>query len=106
MTTLIVKKNGVEMFSTELETFMLSGNELTSSIKLKQFIDMPMLQNQMYFITIQNDAGNGIVEKPAIYRSYLFSVTDTKIQQQDEKGELIEVPMNIVSANQILFEYL
>lgn len=106
MTKLIIRKNEIEVFKISLDNFMLSGNELTTNIKIKQFIDIPLLQNQMYFITIENDLGNGIVEKPALYRSYLFSVTDTKVQQQNEQGLFIDVPINVISANQLLFTYL
>lgn len=106
MTNLIIKKDGTEVLNEELSTFMLSGNELTATFKLEQFMNVSLVQNQMYYVTIENSNGNGIVEKPAIYRSYLFSVTDTKIQQQDSVGNIVEVPTNVISANQLLFQYI
>lgn len=106
MTNLIVKRNGVEKLRVEIENVMVSGEEITLSVKQKQFLEIPLIQNQMYFITIENDNGNGIEEKPAIYRSYLFSMVDMDIQQQDELGNVVVVPTNQVSANQLLFNYV
>lgn len=106
MTNLIVKENGTQVFNIEISNVFLSGEELTLSLKANQYVGIPLLQGKLYFITIDNDLGNGIIEKPAIYRSYLFSITDDKVQQQNEQGEMIEVPTNQISANQLLFEYI
>jgi len=106
MTTLIIKKNNELIFYIEIKNFMLNEKELTLTIKEDKFIEIPMFLNEMYNITIESDINIGIPEKAALYKSYLFVVTDDAIQQQDEEGNIILEKVNRISSNQLLFYYL
>jgi hypothetical protein len=106
MTTLIIKKNNELIFNIEIKNFMLNEKELTLTIKEDKFIEIPMFLNEMYNITIESDINIGIPEKAALYKSYLFVVTDDAIQQQDEEGNIILEKVNRISSNQLLFYYL
>lgn len=106
MTELIVKKNNQEIFKIEIKNLILNEKELTVTIKEDKFFDIPMFLNEMYSLTIQSNLDIGIPEKAALYKSYLFVVTDDEIQQQDEQGNLIMEKINRISSNQLVFYYL
>ncbi len=106
MTNLIIKKNDELILNLEIKNFMLNEKELTLTIKEDKFIDIPMFLNEMYSITIESDINIGISEKAALYKSYLFVVTDDEIQQQDEEGNIVLEKINRISSNQLVFYYL
>jgi len=106
MTKLIIKKNNQAIFRIEIKNFMLNGKELTLTIKEDKFVNIPMFLNEMYSLTVQSNLEIGIPEKAALYKSYLFVVTDDEIQQQDEEGNLIMEKINRITSNQLVFYYL
>jgi len=106
MTNLVVKKDGIEVIRKEINNVFISGKEITLTLKEKSFFEVPIVKDEYCFITIENDLDGGIPEKPALYKSYMFSLTDDKLQQQDKDGNIIYVPTNVVSANQLLFLFL
>ena len=114
MTNLVVRKNGIEVFRLDLNNFILSGKEITVTAREEKFIDISLMINEFYSITVENDLGNGITDRPAIYNSYFFAVTDSIIKQRDELGNIIqnedgsdlETSVNVISSNQLLFTYL
>lgn len=106
MTELIIKKNNQEIFRIEIKNFMLNGKELTLTIKEDKFVNILMFINEMYSLTVQSNLEIGIPEKAALYKSYLFVVTDDEIQQQDEEGNLIMEKINRITSNQLVFYYL
>lgn len=76
MTELVVKNGMQEELRISIKNFVLSEKELTIALKNAQFLDHQFIKDSLYNITIENDKNNGIPEKLALYKSYLFIVTD------------------------------